>query len=169
MITIRPATTDDHDAIWDIFHCVVRGGDTYAFLPETGRAEALAYWLSPPVQTWVAEREGRVVGTYIMRPNQPGLGAHVANASYMVHPDAQGQGIGHALGRHSLRMAREAGFLAMQFNLVVSSNAAAVALWQKLGFHIVGVLPHAFRHQQLGFVDAYVMYQWLDEKGKPLA
>lgn len=163
VLVIRPATTKDSDGIWEIFHLVVQTGDTYAFAPDTSRADALAYWLSPQVQTFVAMQNDQVVGTYILRPNQPGLGRHVANASYMVHPAIQGQGIGRAMGEHSLEAARQAGYLAMQFNLVVSTNQAAVALWQKLGFRIVGTLPRAFRHQQLGYVDAHVMYQWLGE------
>ena len=162
VLIIRPATTSDSDGIWDIFHHVVQMGDTYAFAPGTSRADALAYWLSPQVKTFVAVQNDQVVGTYILRPNQTGLGGHVANASYMVHPAVQGQGIGRAMGEHSLQAARAAGFLAMQFNLVVSTNQAAVALWQKLGFQIVGTLPRAFHHQQSGYVDAYVMYQWLN-------
>lgn len=162
VLVIRPAIPKDADGIWAIFQQVVQTGNTYAFAPDTNRADALAYWLSPQVQTFVAVQNDQVVGTYILRPNQTGLGGHVANAAYMVHPAVQGQGIGRAMGEHSLEAARRAGFLAMQFNLVVSTNQAAVALWQKLGFHIVGALPRAFRHQQLGYVDAYVMYQWLD-------
>jgi ribosomal protein S18 acetylase RimI-like enzyme len=85
----------------------------------------------------------------------------VANASFMVHPGAQGRGIGRAMGEHCLAEARTAGFLAMQFNFVVSTNTRGVALWRSLGFEIVGTLPNAFNHQTLGLVDAYVMYRAL--------
>jgi ribosomal protein S18 acetylase RimI-like enzyme len=95
--------------------------------------------------------------------NQRDLGSHVANASFMVHPGYSGKGAGREMGLHCLREAKKAGYLAMQFNFVVSTNRAAVSLWQKLGFSIVGTLPKAFLHQSLGYVDAYVMYRFLDD------
>ncbi len=159
---IRRATQADEDIIWDIFRAVVASGDTYAFDPQTPREEALAYWFRPGTHTYVAEGEdGRVVGTYILKPNQPALGSHVANAGFMVSPAARGFGVGRRMGEHCLGEARRLGFRAMQFNFVVSTNEAAVRLWQQLGFHIVGTLPGAFRHAQHGFVDAYVMFKAL--------
>jgi L-amino acid N-acyltransferase YncA len=160
-VTIRPATTADADAIWRIFHAVVAGGDTYTFLPSTPRDEAVAYFLGPGIRSWVLEDEGRVLGMYKLIPNHGGLGSHVANASFMVDPAAQGKGAGRMMGEHCLDEARRAGYQAMQFNFVVSSNSAAVELWKKLGFQIVGTLPKAFRHARLGNVDAYVMYRFL--------
>jgi L-amino acid N-acyltransferase YncA len=160
---IRPATQADEEAIWSIFHAVVAPGDTYVFDPQTPREEALAYWFSPGTYTYVAESDdGRVVGSYILRPNQPALGSHVANAAFMVSPTARGSGVGRRMGEHCLAEARRRGFRAMQFNFVVSTNEAAVRLWQQLGFHIVGTLPGVFRHSRLGFVDAYVMFKALD-------
>jgi L-amino acid N-acyltransferase YncA len=161
MLTIRPAQRADADAIWAIFHDVVCTGDTYVFDPETPREVALEYFLAPSVRCWVAEDEGRVVGMYKLVPNRRDLGSHVANASFMVHPNVQGRGVGRRLGEHCLDQARRAGYAAMQFNFVVSTNAAGVELWQKLGFEIVGRLPKAFNHRQLGLVDAYVMYRFL--------
>jgi ribosomal protein S18 acetylase RimI-like enzyme len=158
---IRQASTADHGAVWEIFHAVVAPGDTYAFDPDISRADALAYWLDASNRCYVAEREGSIVGTYILRPNQPGLGSHVANAAFMVAPQARGLGVGRAMGEHSLVEARRLGYRAMQFNFVVSTNEAAVGLWRDLGFDIVGTLPGAFRHSQRGFVDAYVMFQSL--------
>jgi GNAT superfamily N-acetyltransferase len=160
---IRQATAADSDAIWDIFRSVVVSGDTYAFDPGISRDEALAYWLHPSNWRYVAEREGDIVGTYVLKANQPGLGSHVANAAFMVSPRAQGFGVGRAMGEHSLSEARRLGFLAMQFNFVVSTNEIAVRLWQQLGFTIVGTLPGVFRHSQKGFVDAYVMFRSLAE------
>lgn len=160
---IRYATPADEDAIWSIFHAVVAPGDTYAFDPHTSREEALAYWFRPGTHTYVAESEdGRVVGTYILKPNQPALGSHVANAGFMVSPEARGLGVGRRMGEHCLAEARQLGFRAMQFNFVVSTNEAAVRLWQQLGFQIVGTLPGAFRHARHGFVDAYVMFKALE-------
>ena len=160
-LQIRQATTADSDAIWDIFRSVVVTGDTYAFDPGISRDDALAYWLHPSNFRYVAEREGAIVGTYILKANQPGLGSHVANAAFMVSPPARGFGVGRAMGEHSLSEARRLGFRAMQFNFVVSTNESAVRLWQELGFKIVGTLPGVFRHSKKGFVDAYVMFRSL--------
>lgn len=160
---IRPATPDDADAIRDIFQRVVAGRDAYTFLPDMPRDEAIGYWLAEDIIARVAELDGRVVGMYKLIDNQPGLGAHVANASFMVHPSASGRGIGSAMGAHCLREARRQGYEAMQFNFVVSTNTRAVALWQRLGFRVVGTLPRTFRHGTLGLVDALVMYRELGD------
>lgn len=133
----------------------------YVFDPQTSREDALAYWFRSDTHTYVAENDGRVVGTYILKPNQPALGSHVANAAFMVSPSARGTGVGRHMGEHCLAEARRLGFRAMQFNFVVSTNEPAVRLWQQLGFQTVGTLPGAFRHAQLGFVDAHVMYRTL--------
>jgi ribosomal protein S18 acetylase RimI-like enzyme len=161
LLTIRKATEQDFDAIWKIFSEVVSHGDTYAYSPETTREEAHEIWLTPKITTYVACNNDDIVGTYILRPNHPGLGSHVANAGYMVRGDMQGQGIGRVMCEHSLQEAKTAGFEAMQFNLVVSTNEGAVKLWQKLGFAVVATLPKAFRHREFGLVDAFIMYRLL--------
>ena len=158
---IRAVTNADHDAIWKIFHEIVSAGDTYALDPKMSREEALAYWFRADTRTYVAEKNGRVVGTYILRPNQLGPGSHVANAAFMVASDAQGTGVGRAMAEHCLNEARRVGFRAMQFNYVISTNTPAIRLWQELGFEIVGTLPGAFRHPEKGYVDVYVMYRSL--------
>ena len=161
MLEIRAATEADHDAIWDIFYAVVAAGDTYAFEPEMSRNDALAYWFRAGTRPYVAENDGRVVGTYILKPNQAGAGSHVANAAFMVAPSARGLQVGRNMGEHCLGEARRLGFRAMQFNFVVSTNTAAIRLWEQLGFKIVGTLPGAFRHPGKGYVDVYVMYRSL--------
>ncbi len=161
-MTIRDASEADRDAVWGIFNAVVRDGDTYVFDPDTPRHDALAYWFQPTARTYIAEKEGRVVGTYVLKPNQPGLGSHVANAAFMVSPAARGVGVGRAMGEHCLGEARRLGYRAMQFNFVVSTNQPAVRLWERLGFRIVGTLPGVFRHRTQGFVDAFVMFRSLD-------
>lgn len=158
---IRPAQAHDDDAIWDIIGPIIAAGETYVLPREMSRTEALAYWRSPTHEVFVAEDEGRVLGTYYLRPNQQGGGAHVANCGYMTAQQATGRGVARAMCTHSLAHARARGFRAMQFNFVVESNVRAVALWQSFGFEIVGRLKEAFAHPQLGYVDALVMYRIL--------
>jgi L-amino acid N-acyltransferase YncA len=156
---IRPAAGTDAGAIWRVLEPVLRAGETYTLPRDIAEREALAYWLSPEHEVFVAEDEGQVLGTYYLRANQKGGGAHVANCGYVTAPWASGRGVARAMCEHSLDRARACGFRAMQFNFVVSSNERAVRLWQTFGFEIVGRLPGAFLHPALGFVDAYVMYR----------
>jgi ribosomal protein S18 acetylase RimI-like enzyme len=162
---IRNALESDFAAIWSIFTAVTESGETYVFRPDLDRAAVFAYWFGTGVTTSVAQAEtGEVVGMYKLVANQPDRGSHVANAAFMVAPQYQGRGIGTLMGRHCLEAAQQAGYLALQFNLVVSTNYASIRLWKTLGFAIVGTLPNAFNHKQLGYVDAYVMYRCLDDK-----
>ena len=158
---IRRAVDEDWPALWTIIAAVIRTGDTYTLEPQASEAEAHAYWIEAGIGTYVAELNGEIVGTYILRANQRGLGSHVANAGYMVRPELSGRGIGTLLAEHSFATARAAGFEAMQFNAVVSTNTRAVALWQHLGFVIVGTIPRAYRHRSLGYVDLHVMHRLL--------
>jgi len=158
---IREANANDSDAIWKILEPVIRGGDTYTLPADMSREDALAYWNSPGHEPFVAEENGEILGTYYLRANQKGGGAHVANCGYMTAPWASGRGVARAMCQHSLERAKEQGFRAMQFNFVVSSNERAVRLWQSMGFEIVGRLPKAFLHPKLGSVDALVMYRQL--------
>jgi len=162
-VTIREATERDRDVIWEIFHATIAPGDAFVYDPNTPREEAMAYWFANGTRTYVAEEDGKVVGSYILRPNRPGLGNHVANAGFMVEPTTRRSGIGRAMGEHALNEARRLGYRAMQFNFVISTNESAVRLWQRLGFKIVGTLPDAFRHSKKGLVDAYVMFRSLDQ------
>jgi len=160
---IRRAVESDFAAMWPIFQAVVADGRTWVFTVETSHADAFALWFGPGVSSYVAEDDGRVVGMYKFAANQPGRGSHVANAGFMVDPQCAGKGIGRAMGEHCLREARRAGFLAMQFNIVVSTNEAALALWTKLGFSVAGTLPEVFLDEELGYVDAFVMHRFLDD------
>lgn len=158
---IRRATDDDHIGVWEILEPVFRAGDTYTIDADISRDDALAYWFDVQKQTFVAEADGRIIGTYYIRANQAGGGAHVCNCGYMTHPAARGQGVARAMLEHSLDLAPRIGYRAMQYNFVVSTNTRAVQTWQRYGFDIVGTLPMAFHHPQLGDVDAYVMYKHL--------
>ncbi len=162
MMTIREAAAADVDAIWEIFESVVKDGDTYAFAPGTSKETFLNLWFGAPVRTYVAVADGEILGTYFIKPNQPGLGAHIANCGYMVHPAARGQGIGGKMCEHSLSVAKELGYKGMQYNIVVSTNTKAVELWKKFGFRIIGTIPGGFRHIRLGYIDAYIMFREID-------
>ena len=164
-ITIRPATSADHDAIWAILEPVYRAGETYCIPRDISRDDALADWYAKPFTAFVAELDGRILGTSHVGANRPGGGSHVANASFATHPGARGRGIARALVDHAKAWARAQGFAAMQFNFVVATNADAVHLWQKAGFAIVGRLPGAFLHPRLGPVDGLVMFQNLEDVG----
>jgi ribosomal protein S18 acetylase RimI-like enzyme len=160
-VNIRPATITDGDAIWEILEPMIRAGETYPLPVDMNREAALGYWFSPGHGVFVAERDGRIAGTYYLRPNQRGGGSHVANCGYVTARAAHGGGVGRAMCEHSLAQARARGFRAMQFNFVVSTNDRAVHLWQTCGFEIVGRLPSAFNHPARGDVDALVMFRTL--------
>jgi ribosomal protein S18 acetylase RimI-like enzyme len=157
---IRKATEEDLDAMWDIFQSVVATGETLPFAGDFSRETFNSHWFGTQT-SYVAVIDLQVLGMYKLGPNYPGHGSHVASATYLVSPSAQGKGIGCALVMHSLDQAQNQGFMAMQFNYVVSTNTVAVELYKKLGFAIVGRLPKAFRHSSLGLVDAYVMFRFL--------
>ena len=161
---IRPATEADRRAVLDIVAPTLAAGETYAIARDLDEAGVSAYWFGPSHEVFVAEDDGAILGTYYLMANQAGGGAHVANCGYMTAPAARGKGIARAMCEHSLVRARERGFRAMQFNHVVSTNAGAVALWQKLGFTIVGTLPLAFNHPVHGYVDSYVMFRNLQQQ-----
>jgi RimJ/RimL family protein N-acetyltransferase len=158
---IRAARSGDADALWPILEPVIREGATYPIEPDAPREAILAYWFAPDKQVFVAEAAGAAVGTYYLKPNSTGPAAHVANAGYMVHPEARGQGVAAAMAHDSFARAKALGYLAMQYNLVVATNAAALHLYRRLGMAEVGRLPRAFRHRELGLVDAVVMYRLL--------
>lgn len=158
---IRPTRPDDAAAILSIIGPTIRAGETYTLDSKMSDADALAYWLAADKETFVAEDDGQVLGTYYMKPNQAGGGAHVCNCGYMTSATATGKGVARRMCEHSMEHAGARGYRAMQFNFVVSTNERAVRLWQSLGFEIVGRLPYAFNHPTHGYVDAFVMFQTL--------
>ncbi len=160
-INIRKAKEADYEQIWLIIKEAIGTGTTLAFLPDTGREEMLAFWCAPYAHTYVAVLDEKIAGTFFIKANQPGLGAHIANAGYITSQAAGGHGIGQAMCQFSLEEAKTLGFKAMQFNLVVKSNTRAVKLWQKMGFEIIGEVPEAFDHSESGLTNAYIMYQAL--------
>ncbi len=163
MTTIREYRSSDWASLWPMLRATVAAGDTYAFAPDSTEAEMRQAWIDAPAATFVAcDAAGHLIGTYFIKPNQPGLGAHVCNCGYLVASAVRGQGIASLMCAHSQKTARDMGFRAMQFNFVVATNETAVRLWQRLGFAIVGRLPGAFRHATRGYVDALVMFKTLE-------
>ena len=160
-LSIRKATAEDFEAVYPIFEEIVGAGETYPYVRDTSYEEAYHIWMEVPRETFVAEVEGEIVGTYYLKPNQPGQGAHVCNCGYMVAPHVRGGGIAAKMCLHSQERAVALGYRSMQFNLVVSTNTTAVSLWQRMGFETIGRLPEAFAHPGLGYVDALVMYKVL--------
>jgi ribosomal protein S18 acetylase RimI-like enzyme len=156
-VSLRPATTADGGAVWQIFSPILTEGTTYAQDERMEQSDFLHDWFGRGGEQWMAETERGLVGAYTLRPNHPGRGSHVATASYGVDASARGLRVGTAMGRHSLQRAQAAGYAAIQFNFVVSTNTAAV----RLGFEVVATLPAAFQHRLLGLVDAYVMWRGL--------
>jgi len=164
MLNIRRYQKGDWSAVWHIIKPVFRAGATYAFSPEISESEAHQAWIDTPQATYVAvveNDEPSILGTYYIKPNQPALGAHVCNCGYIVDAQARRQGIASQLCQHSQTEALKLGFQSMQYNLVVSTNEEAIRLWKKHDFQIIGTLTKAFKHKQLGFVDALVMYKQL--------
>jgi L-amino acid N-acyltransferase YncA len=160
-VLIREFRQSDLEKLCDIFDEVTSTGDTYDFAADTSRDVSKNYFTAKDVKCFVAECNGEVVGMYVIKPNRPGNAAHIANCSYMVTKKFRERGIGEALGNHSIRQAELDGFRAIQFNFVVSTNIAAVNLWKKLGFKIIGTIPEAFHNVDLDYVDAYIMFKKL--------
>ena len=158
-LEIRRATPEDAAGIWAMLQPVIEEGETYALDRGMKREDALSYWMDSDKETFVAEENAALVGTYYLRANQAGGGSHVANCGYVTSREASGRGVARQMCLHSIEHARSRSYRAMQFNFVVSTNERAVRLWQSLGFTIAGRLPGAFRHPAAGFVDAFVMFR----------
>lgn len=160
--TIRPFVPTDWPVVWTLLKPIVRAGETYVFAPDIAEEEMRDIWIKLPAATFVAcDAAGEILGSYFIKPNQPGLGSHVSNCGYATAAQARGRGVASAMCEHSQRQALAMGFKAMQFNFVVSSNEGAVRLWKKHGFNVVGTVPQAFQHHGLGLVDVLVMHKFL--------
>jgi len=161
MIKIRKVKATDHDQVWDILKDIIRKGNVFAHPVSSSKEKMIGYWCNADKHVYVAIEEGEIAGTFFIQDNQPGLGSHIANAGYAVSEKKTGKGIGKYMGEYSLVEAKRLGYTAMQFNLVVKSNNAAVKLWKKIGFEIIGEIPDAFNHSENGLTNAYIMYRKL--------
>ena len=160
--TIRAFSASDWPGVWAVLEPIVRGGDAYVFARDMSENEMHSIWIELPAATYVAcDASGDILGSYFIKPNQPGLGSHVSNCGYATAAQAQGRGVASAMCEHSQRQAMAMGFKAMQFNFVVASNEGAVRLGTKHGFSVVGTVPQAFQHHRLGLVDVLVMHKKL--------
>jgi ribosomal protein S18 acetylase RimI-like enzyme len=159
--TIRVASKEDAEGLWNILEPVIRKGGTYVFSLDKSKESMMGYWMGAGKTTFVVERGGELVGTFYLKSNQEGLGDHICNAGFVVAPEAEGQGLGRWMGTIALEEARIRGYLAMQFNFVIKSNQPAVHLWKSLGFSVLGEIPEAYRHPQLGLVSALIFYKKL--------
>lgn len=158
---IRKAYKSDFENIYPMLREVFDKGDTYVFQENLSRNEIYDVWMKKNQYVFVAVDEGKILGTYYIKTNQPGRGSHVCNAGYIVSTAARGKGLGKEMCLHSIEEAKKLGYKAMQFNIVVSTNEGAIKVWESCGFGIVGTLPKIFNHQELGYVDAYVMFREL--------
>ena len=161
MFEIRPYQDQDWASVWQILRPVFTEAETYAFPPDMSEAEARNEWIARPAETHVVLADGRLLGTYYLKANQPGQGAHVCNCGYVVDENARGRGMASRMCEHSQQRARALGFRAMQYNLVVATNIGAIAVWERQGFETVGRLPGAFLSPTRGYVDALVMFKAL--------
>jgi len=161
-IQVSPATREDFPAIWPIFKAVVEPGDTWPYLPDIPYEEAISLWFNMTMAIYLVKADDQLVGVYYLRPNQPGLGSHIANGGIMIDPKYRSQGIGKAMLAHMFQEAKRRGYQAMQFNLVVSTNTASLKMALSSGCEIIGTIPKAFQHQTLGLVDAHILYKFLE-------
>lgn len=160
-LSIRAAVFADQESVWQTLEPTIRAGESVALAPDWTRDGALDFWFAAQHEVFVAEQAGTIVGSYFLRANRAGGGAHVAGALYVVSPSATGRGIAQAMCEHSLLRAKQRGFLSFQLDFVMSSDERRLKLWQRAGFRVVGTLPQAFRHPSLGLVDALVMHREL--------
>jgi len=162
-VQISEITKDDFEAFWPVFKEIVSAQETYAFDPEINFEDAYHLWCLASLKSYVVKENDTILGSYYIKANAAGPSAHISNCGYMVNPQSRGKGIAGKLCLHSQQIAIELGFSAMQFNAVVSTNKIAIALWQKLGYAIIGTIPNAYNHKKLGFVDSFIMHKQLVE------
>jgi len=154
----RPYREEDLPAMVDIWNAVVTAGRAFP-QEDLLDVDTAREFFAAQSHTAVATLAGRIVGLYILHPNNVGRCGHVANASYAVAERLRGHGLGQLLVEDSLRQAAKLGFRGLQFNAVVASNAGAMALYEKLGFGRVGTVPGGFRNVEGVYEDIHLYYR----------
>ena len=158
-IYIRPASAADLGAVWQLWKAIMDQQVYFPYDSSYSREQIEESWINLNYPIYIAEQQEKVVGAYILKPNQPGYGSHIVNAAYLVDTQVRGQGIGSRLCAHSIEAAKALQYRGMQFNLVVSTNEAAIRVWKSHGFKIIGTVPGGFFHQELGYVDAFIFFK----------
>lgn len=162
-LSIAEQTDSDWPDVWSVLESAFRAGESYPLSRDVSEADAKTYWIKTDGYNAIARDDaGDIAGVYYLRPDQGGPGDHICNAGYVIAEAARGKGCAAVLCRQSQQQASEMGFTGMKFNLVVVTNKAAIAAWKKAGMAIIGTVPHAFRHPQLGLVDAHIMFRTLE-------
>ncbi len=162
-LSVAEQTETDWADVWSVLEPAFRAGESYPLPRDVNEADAKTYWIKTNGYNAIARDDaGDIVGVYYLRPDQGGPGDHICNAGYVIAEAARGRGCAVALCRQSQAQASAIGFRGMKFNLVVVSNQAAIAAWRKAGMAIIGTVPRAFRHPQLGLVDAHIMFRTLE-------
>ena len=143
-MVIREYDNNDLPEMISIWNEVVADGIAFPQEEPLGTATGTAFFASQSY-CGVADDNGRVVGLYILHPNNVGRCGHICNASYAVSSSCRGLHIGEKLVKDCLENAKRLGFRIMQFNAVVESNTHARHLYERLGFVPLGTIPKGFR------------------------
>lgn len=160
---LEPYQAQDEKELYAIFQEVVETGSQFPY-ESSSQEEFQKQFFSPGSHVYVCRSsQGSLIGGFYLKANYSGRSKHIANAAYMIASTHRGCGIGTLLIKASLRLAQNMGFLAMQFNMVLSQNSGAIKLYEKLGFAIIGTIPQAIRNRDGSFQDGHTMYRRIDD------
>ena len=157
-LEIRPYREEDVAGMLKVWNEVVEGGEAFPQIEPLTHAEAEELFAAQTLSV-VADLDGRVMGLYVLRPNDVGRCAHVGNASYAVASSVRGLGLGRALVEDSLAQAARKGFRGMQLNAVAAGNEPAIRLCEGLGFAHVGTIPGGFANFMGDYEDVRIYYK----------
>lgn len=159
---MRQYNNSDITAIQSIWNEVILEGECFLWEQPFSKDEMdKILEVQEVIYCAIDEKDEKVVGFYVLHDNFPTRGNHIANALYAVDKSYKGQGIGKLLGSHSIKIALEKGYSAIQFNAVVSTNNTAIKLWEGLGFKKIGTIEQGFRNKNNEFVDLYIYHRLL--------
>lgn len=156
-LTVRQFKKEDVKEMTGIWNQVVDEANAFPQEKQFSFEEAEAFFRGQS-HTAVAEADGKIVGFYILHPNNVGRCGHLSNASYAVSRCARGQHIGEQLVRNCMEKAKELGFKVLQFNAVVATNKGAIRLYDRLGFQRLGTVPGGYRLADGSYEDIILFY-----------